>query len=204
VAAALPPPGRGGSRFTWIAKAGPRVAAASVLVLLAFAILLAYLPAVVAGLGFVSDDFMILQRLDAADGLRGARVFFGQSYYDYYRPLGFVSFASDWTMWGRWPAGYHMTSILLHLLNTLLVFLFARRLLGVEASVVAAAIFGLHAVNQEAVFWAAARFDLLATAGALGTLLVLGSRLRWRHAAAALVYLAVVDVLQQAADPALF
>ena len=162
----------------------PRHAAA--MTLLALAILLAYLPAVVAGLGFVSDDFMILQRVRDANGLRGAAAFFGQSYYDYYRPLGFISFAADWSLWGDWPAGYHLTSILLHLLNTFLVFLLARRLLGVEASAVAAALFGLHVVNQEAVFWAAARFDLLATAGALTTLLVLGSRLRNRHALAAL------------------
>ena len=72
------------------------------------------------------------------------------------------------------------------------MFLLARRLFAREASAVAAAIFGLHVVNQEAVFWASARFDLLATAGALGTLLLLGSRLRWRHAAAALLYLAAL------------
>ena len=70
----------------------------------------------------------------------------------------------------RGRPGTTPTSILLHLVNTLLVFLLARRLLGAEASVVAAAMFGLHVVNQEAVFWASARFDLLATAGALGTL----------------------------------
>ena len=190
-AAGLPQP-RTAPPLAGPARIGPNVAAAAALVLLAFAILLAYLPAVVAGLGFVSDDFMILQRLRAADGLRGAAAFFGQSYYDYYRPLGFVSFAADWTLWQGWPAGYHLMSILLHLLNTLLVFLLARRLLGAEASAVAAAVFGLHVVNQEAVFWAAARFDLLATAGALGTLLLIGTRLKWRHAAAALVYLAAL------------
>ena len=192
MAAAVPPPRLAGPPFAGLAKAGPGAPAAAAMILLALAILLAYLPAVVAGLGFVSDDFMILQRLRAADGLRGAAAFFGQSYYDYYRPLGFISFAADWSLWGDWPAGYHATSILLHLLNTFLVFLIARRLLGVEASAVAAAVFGLHVVNQEAVFWAAARLDLLATAGALAALLLLGSRLRRRHAAAALVYLAAL------------
>ncbi|MFO7693543.1 MAG: hypothetical protein R6V57_10705 [Vicinamibacterales bacterium] len=166
-----------------------RSASPAALVLLVLAILLAYLPAVAAGLGFVSDDFMVLQRVRDASGLAGAAAFFGQPYYDYYRPLGFVSFAADWTLWRSWPAGYHATSLLLHVVNTLLVFLLARRLPGADVSMVAAAIFGLHVVNQEAVFWAAARFDLLATAGALGALLLLGSRLRWRHAAAALLYL---------------
>ncbi|HSP90047.1 MAG TPA: hypothetical protein VLN08_04040 [Vicinamibacterales bacterium] len=192
MAAAVPPSSHAASPASL--GAGPRagVATAAALVLLVLAILLAYVPAVLAGLGFVSDDFMILQRLSDAGGLRGAAAFFGQSFYDYYRPLGFVSFAADWTLWGSWPAGYHATSILLHLVNTILVFLLARRLLGADASAVAAAVFGLHVVNQEAVFWASARFDLLATAGALGTLLLLGSRLTWRHAAAALLYLAAL------------
>ena len=165
---------------------------AAALALLVLAILVAYLPAVFAGFGFVSDDFMILQRLRATDGLRGAAAYFGQPYYDYYRPLGFVSFAADWTLWRNWPAGYHVTSVLLHLLNTILVFLLARRLVSSEASAIAAAIFGLHVVNQEAVFWASARFDLLATAGGIGALLLLGSSVTWRHAGAALLYLAAL------------
>lgn len=189
MAAALPASRRPASTLDRLLNAGPGCASAAALAFLAFAILIAYLPAVVAGFGFVSDDFMVLQRLRAADGLRGAAGFFGQSYYDYYRPMGFLSFAVDWALWRDWPAGYHATSILLHLCNTLLVFLLARRLLSVEASVVAAALFGLHIVNQEAVFWAAARFDLLATAGALGSLLLVASGLHWRRPAAAAVFL---------------
>ncbi|MGE5198959.1 MAG: hypothetical protein ACM3H9_04910 [Rhodospirillaceae bacterium] len=188
----VPPPRRNASPLAALAKVAPGVASAAALALLGFAILLAYLPAVVAGLGFVSDDFMILQRLRDAGGLRGAASFFGQSYYDYYRPLGFVSFAADWTLWRGWPAGYHAVSILLHLVNAFLVFRLARRLLGFEASAIAAALFGLHVVNQEAVFWASARFDLLATAGALAALLVLASAGRWRYAAAGLLYLAAL------------
>jgi len=192
VADTVPPPRRAAWPLDSLWRASPETASAVALALIALAILLAYLPAVLAGYGFVSDDFMILQRLRAADGLRGAATFFGQSYYDYYRPVGFVSFAADWTLWRTWPAGYHATSILLHLLNTFLVFLLARRLLAVEASAVAAALFGLHVVNQEAVFWASARFDLLATAGALGALLLLGSRVPWRRPAAGLVFLAAL------------
>ena len=189
MAATLPGARRPAPSLGPLMRVGPGCASAAALVLLALAILLAYLPAVAAGFGFVSDDFMILQRLEAANGLRGAAGFFSQSYYEYYRPMGFLSFAVDWTLWRDWPAGYHATSILLHLCNTLLVFLLARRMLGVEASIVAAALFGLHVVNQEAVFWASARFDLLATAYALIALLLLDSSLSWRRPAAAAVFL---------------
>ncbi len=167
-----------------------RTAIAGGLVLLAVA--LAYLPAILAGMGFVSDDFMILQRIRQADGLRGAAAFFGLPYYDYYRPLGFLSFATDWSVWQDWPAGYHAASLLLHLLNTLLVFLLARRLLGAGSAVLAAAIFGLHVANHEAVFWMSARFDLLATACALGALLAVGTPGRGRGAGVALLYLAAL------------
>lgn len=180
-------PRRGG-----LPDAGPKAATGAALALLGFAILLAYVPAVFAGFGFVSDDFMILQRIRAADGLRGAAQFFSQSFYDYYRPAGFLSFALDWTIWGAMPAGYHATSILLHLLNAGLVFLLARRLLSAEMAVLAAALFGLHIVNQEAVYWAAARFDLLATAGGLAVLALVASGWRWRRPAAAVVFLAAL------------
>jgi hypothetical protein len=90
------------------------------------------------------------------------------------------------------PAGYHATSILLHLLNTWLVFVVARRCLRVEMAVLAAALFGLHVVNHEAVYWAAARFDLLATAGGLALLVLAASDWRWRHPAAAVVFLAAL------------
>lgn len=192
----MPPAGRpaglGAAVPGGVSGIGSRPASAAALVLLGLAILLAYLPAVLAGYGFVSDDFMILQRVRAAGGLTGAAEFFGQSFYDYYRPAGFVSYAIDWTIWGTRPAGYHATSILLHLLNTWLVFVLARRLLRVEMAVLAAALFGLHVVNHEAVYWAAARFDLLATAGGLALLVLAASDWRWRHPAAAVVFLAAL------------
>jgi hypothetical protein len=167
-------------------------ASALAFTLVVAAVSLAYLPAILDGLGFVSDDFMILQRLRQGDGLRSASSFFGLPYYDYYRPLGFLSFAAGWSIWQDWPVGYHAASLLLHLLNTLLVFMLARRLVGMRPAVLAAAVFGLHIANQETVFWMSARFDLLATACALGSLLAVGTRGRWRMAAAAALYLAAL------------
>lgn len=176
---------RGAGTPEWTA---PAAAAGLVTLLMA----LVYVPAVFAGLGFVSDDFMILERLRQAGGLRGGWSFFTLSYYDYYRPLGFLSFASDWTMWRDSAPAYHAVSVLLHLVNTVMVLLLARRLVGPRAALIAAAGFGLHVANQEAVFWVSSRFDLLATAGALALLLVLGTSGRWRLTGAALLYLAAL------------
>lgn len=171
-------------------RSSSELAWAAGLVFLAIAV--AYLPATLSGFGFVSDDFMILQRLRQAGGLEGALPFFSQSYYDYYRPLGFLSFAADWSLWGDWPAAYHAASLALHLVNTLLVLMLARRVVGPGAGLAAAAIFGLHPANTEAVYWASARFDLLATALALGALLALAAPGRPRVVPGAILYLAAL------------
>ena len=46
-----------------------------------------------------------------------------------YVPLTWLSFAIDYQMWGRDPFGYHLTNLLLHVANTVLVMLFAFQLL---------------------------------------------------------------------------
>lgn len=81
-----------------------------------------------------------------------------------YRPLTFLSLWLDFRLFGMRLWGYHLQSILIHLLNTLLVFRLARSLRLPDWSAAAAgAFFSLAAVHAEAVIWPAARFDLLAS-----------------------------------------
>ncbi|MEI6667375.1 MAG: hypothetical protein WCP29_04400 [Acidobacteriota bacterium] len=134
----------------------------------------AYWPALDGG--FVSDDFLVLRRVADLGGLRNAAAYFGLRHFEYFRPVAFLSFAADWQLWGRSPAGYHATALCLHALNALLVFVLSRRLMGTWAALAAASLFALHPSNHEAVFWVSARFDLLATAWMLTGLYVL----RWR------------------------
>ena len=90
-----------------------------------------------------------------------------------YRPLAFLSFALDYQLFGPTLWGYHLQSIGLHVLNSILAGMLAIRLgLGVWTGRVAALLFGVSACHFEAVLWPAARFDLLATAfGAISLLL---------------------------------
>ncbi len=136
-----------------------------------------YWPAMAAG--FVGDDFMILHRLRAVDGVADALRFFRGEFFEYYRPLGFVSHAVDWLIAGQDARRFHLTNLILHVANTSLVFLIAsapavageaprRRLV---AGTAASLLFGLHASNHEAVVWISARFDLLATFFSLASLL---------------------------------
>ena len=163
------------------------VGAAGLVVMLAVA---AYWPSL--DVGFVSDDFLILRRVSELGGLQNAAAYFGLRHFDYYRPLAFVSFAADWQLWSRTPAGYHATALCLHTLNALLVFVLSRRLMGTTGALVAAALFAVHPSSHEAVFWVSSRFDLLAAAWLLAGLFAL----RWRSwtgdALAATAFLAAV------------
>jgi hypothetical protein len=159
-----------------------------------------YLPALTAG--FVSDDFQILRRVEEQHGLRGLVAYFSMGFYDYYRPMAFVSHAVDWSIWGTDPAGFHLTNVLLHAANSALVFVAGRRIAGRGAAFAGALVFGVHPVASEAVFWIAARFDLLATCFGLIALAALQqSGARWLAAGAIAFLLAVLSKESAAALP---
>ncbi len=88
-------------------------------------------------------------------GLQGA---------DYYRPLLTYSVMHDWFWWGTNPFGYHLTNLLLHALNALLVGLIITRIAGPGKrypGTLASIVFALHPAHPEAVAWIAGRVDLL-------------------------------------------
>ena len=123
------------------------------------------------GAGFVGDDFMILHRLRALSGPADALGFFRGEFFEYYRPLGFVSHALDWAIAGQNARQFHLTNLLIHSFNAVVVLLIGRALSPRSlAGPLAALLFALHASNTEAVIWMSARFDLLATCFGLSAL----------------------------------
>jgi protein O-mannosyl-transferase len=79
-----------------------------------------------------------------------------------YRPLLLVTFAFDHVIWGNNPIGFHLTSIVLHGLNSILVFfllylLFKNKMTAFLASV----LFSIHPSQSEAVIYASGRTDPL-------------------------------------------
>jgi len=145
-----------------------------------------YLPALTAG--FTSDDFLIVSRLQEMRGLERALDYFTVAFYDYYRPVAFVSHAIDWTMWQGRAGGFHLTNVVLHAMNTVLVYGLARRMLRMPGAAVAALLFGLHPASHEAVYWIAARFDLLATFFGLLALWCYAREERWAVPAGAAAF----------------
>lgn len=129
--------------------------------------------------GFIWDDTeWIFYPLKLGSNPYG--LFFGGG--AYYRPLVILSFLLDSSFWHLNSVGYHITNILLHSLNSLLVFLLSFQLIkrketaasSTELSAVnsgkmiilsfaAALLFALHPVHTESVAWISARTDILAT-----------------------------------------
>jgi len=104
----------------------------------------------------------------------------------YYRPLMLVSLAVDRLLFGLDAWGYHLHSVLWHLLSLVLLFSLLRKLLGDMPALMGAALFALHPVHAEAVIWIAARNDLIAAALVLFVLVLLQPlRVGWLQLAAA-------------------
>lgn len=76
------------------------------------------------------------------------------------------------------PWGFHAVSVALHLLNSLLLYLLARRVVAPWAAVGALALFALHPLQVEAVAYISSRADLVMTCAILCGLLAVESR-RW-------------------------
>jgi Tfp pilus assembly protein PilF len=79
-----------------------------------------------------------------------------------YRPLTITSYTVNYAMFGLQPWAFHLTNVVLHLLITCLIYLFALRIhLSLKAAVIVAATFGLHPLHTEAVTSIVGRAELL-------------------------------------------
>jgi protein O-mannosyl-transferase len=81
-----------------------------------------------------------------------------------WHPLTWLSHALDCEVYGLNSHGHHLTSVLIHTTNVLLLFLLLQWATGATgASVMVAALFALHPFNVESVAWVAERKNLLST-----------------------------------------
>jgi tetratricopeptide (TPR) repeat protein len=82
----------------------------------------------------------------------------------YWHPVTWLSHMLDVELFGMNAGGHHAVSVLLHIANTILLFLLLNRLTGSAGrSAVVAALFGVHPLHVESVAWAAERKDVLST-----------------------------------------
>jgi Tfp pilus assembly protein PilF len=81
-----------------------------------------------------------------------------------WHPVTWLSHMLDCQLYGLQAWGHHLTSILLHGTNTIVLFLLLKRLTSaLWPAFLVAALFGLHPLHVESVAWAAERKDVLST-----------------------------------------
>lgn len=84
-------------------------------------------------------------------------------YLDYWQPVTVLSRLLDVQLFGMDPRGHHATNILLHALNTALLFLVLESMTGAYwRSAFAAALWSVHPLRVESVAWVTERKDMLA------------------------------------------
>ena len=112
---------------------------------------------------FLNDDFIHIPL--SKDGVLFQRKSF--------RPICDLSIAFDYFLWKKNAVGYHITNVLLHVFNTLLVYLFSVRLHKRYSSIPKwinigiATLFFIYPFHSESIYW------IIGRSGSLGTLFFL-------------------------------
>ncbi len=93
----------------------------------------------------------------------------------FYRPLIDIFFYLDYQIWEKQPFGYHLTNVLFHAVNAVLVFfLTAHFTTNKKKGFLAGLIFAVHPSHAEAVAWISGRMDVVCSCFYLGSLLSFG------------------------------
>jgi len=109
----------------------------------------------------VSDSYFLVGQFDFSRALQYFHqpTGFGRNEF---RPVTQLSYAWDNLWWGDRPFGYHLTNLLLHTANgILLLFVFFRLTGNLLLAFAAAALFSIHPTHHSRVAWIAARDSLI-------------------------------------------
>lgn len=118
------------------------------------------------GYGFVNfdDDSYFSANYHVKAGLtwKGTQWAFQTGYASNWHPLTWLSLMLDAQIFGTGPAGPHLTNVILHALNSVLLFLLLKRLTGaLWPSALVASVFSIHPLRVESVAWVSERKDVL-------------------------------------------
>ena len=116
--------------------------------------------------GFVNydDDLYVTANRHVQKGLHLSTLIWAFTTFDVanWHPLTWISHALDYQIFKLNPAGHHYTSVLLHCVNVVLLFLLLEEATKrTWASLMAATIFAVHPLNVESVAWVAERKNVL-------------------------------------------
>ncbi|MCX6258172.1 MAG: tetratricopeptide repeat protein, partial [Bacteroidia bacterium] len=136
---------------------------------------------------YVTDN-PVVQHLNAANI---ATMFSGYSMGNYH-PLTLLSLSVNYFLWGNHPLMFHITSVLLHLICTILVFYLVSLLFrNNKTAFFASLLFGVCTLHVESVAWISERKDLLYSVFFLSSLILYfryTESMRWRYYLISLVF----------------
>lgn len=112
------------------------------------------------------DDLYVTKTPHVQNGLTKESIVWAFSFNDvfYWRPVTWLSHMIDCQLHGLNAGLHHLTNLILHIFNSLLLFLVFKRTTGaIWRSAFVAALFALHPINVESVAWVAERKNVLST-----------------------------------------
>ncbi len=122
---------------------------------------------------FIWDDNVLIIENKHKD-ISEAKAFFGSEFFDtdisrdyqgqegYYRPFVLVSVSLDYFFYGLSPWGYHLTNIIVHSFNSILIFFILFLLAGrLDISIFVSFLFAVHPISADVVSYISGRTDSL-------------------------------------------
>jgi tetratricopeptide (TPR) repeat protein len=141
---------------------------------------------------FVYDDDNIILNSRFIRSWRNLPALFNPDYFassreGTYRPVATLSYLIDHSIWKLQPVGYHLTNVLVHTANGILLFLFLQHIWkGWQAALACALLFVAHPINTESINVVSFREELLVLFFSLCSFLAYcrikpGDPHRWRY-----------------------
>ena len=153
--------------------------------LVAAAVLVAYLPSLRNGFVWNDSDYVTRPELRSLPGLE--RIWFEPGATEQYYPALHSAFWAEHRIWGDSPLGYHLANLFLHAAAAALFMFILRRLTAgaglapaaaADSALLGGLLFALHPVCVESVAWIAEQKNTLSLVFALASVLLY---LRWRE-----------------------
>lgn len=137
--------------------------------LVASAVVVSFAPALSAGFTNWDDDINLLNNpFYRGLGLRNLQWMFSTFLMGHYQPLAWLSLGVDYTVWGMAPFGYHLTAVLIHAANGVLLYHVLAALLRLGGgganpwpAAIGALVYAIHPQRVESVAWITERRDVL-------------------------------------------
>jgi tetratricopeptide (TPR) repeat protein len=112
------------------------------------------------------DHIYVYENPNIQSGLtfKAVKWAFTVGYASNWHPLTWLSHILDWQLFGSNAGGHHLTSLVFHIANTLLLFIVLQQMTSsLWQSAFVAALFALHPLHVESVAWVSERKDVLST-----------------------------------------